>query len=535
MATKRKRDTSTPGNKETRVHVREKKDRTIDEKDTVDRISDLPDHVILKIMSSLPLKEAVRTCILSKRWKDVFTWISEVKFEHYVHLKNKSMRDGFMNFVDRFLFLRKDISLDRLRIWCGYGIDPCRINGWIHYALRHGVRELDLSIKIRENFQLQFGIFTCRTLETLKLSCNPSFTPSVPTNCCLRNLKVLHLIYLKFPDEESTRRLLSSCVDSLEEFLVEDCDLSNVNKLSICSTKLKRLTLTNFQGPGYEVEINTPNLVRLQYYYGTTTKHSFINLSSLSEARIGVGMILSPDKNCEHTAAVIDLIRAIRHMEVLPLLLSVRDRIPIFPKLTYLKMDGSYAGWGTLLAGCPSLETLTFDFSGCYPPDWSITKEVPSGLLHRVKVVRLLKLTRMHVEFIEYVLKEAPALESLAVEMGGTKTLASGNQFEDGEGYRPEMGKLIERLMLLLFLLLVLYQNHWQLLSFIFTFLSVFVFKFESMPSSDMVPCDQNYTKDTHIIPTPPNPNCVAPQMAYYPQDPTGETKNKGSGFWSGL
>ncbi|KAL4324415.1 hypothetical protein GQ457_11G013320 [Hibiscus cannabinus] len=55
------------------------------------------------------------------------------------------------------------------------------------------------------------------------------------------------------------------------------------------------------------------------------------------------------------------------------------------------------------------------------------------------------------------------------------------------------------------------------------------------MPSSDMVPCDQNYTKDTHIIPTPPNPNCVAPQMEYYPQDPTGETKNKGSGFWSGF
>ncbi|KAK8638293.1 hypothetical protein V6N13_136727 [Hibiscus sabdariffa] len=420
MANKRKRGTGNPGNKETRVHVREKKGRTIDEKDAVDdRFSCLPDHLILKIMSSLPIKEAVRTCILSKRWKDVFTWISEV--ELYGCLKNKFLRDGFMSFVDRFLLLRKDISLNRIRIWCGFGIDPSRINGWIHYALRHGVRELDLNIKIREFTQLQFGVFTCRTLETLKLSFNQSFIPCVPTNCCLRNLKVLHLIFLKFPDEESTRRLLSSCVDSLEEFLVEDCDLSNVKKLSICSLKLKMLTLANFQGSGYEVEINTPNLVRLHYHYGTATKNSFINISSLSEARIGVGLVLSPDKNCKHTAAVIDLMRAIRHMEVLPVLLNLCDRIPIFPKLTYLRMDGSYAGWGTFFASCPSLETLTFDFSGCRPPDWNITKEVPSGLLHRVKAIRLLKFIRKHMEFIEYVLKEASALESLIIEMSGTK------------------------------------------------------------------------------------------------------------------
>ncbi|XWS27966.1 hypothetical protein CRYUN_Cryun25bG0025600 [Craigia yunnanensis] len=50
---------------------------------------------------------------------------------------------------------------------------------------------------------------------------------------------------------------------------------------------------------------------------------------------------------------------------------------------------------------------------------------------------------------------------------------------------------------------------------------------------------DQNYTKDIPPMPTPPNPNCVAPQMANYPiedaQNPPVKTNSKGKGFWSGF
>lgn len=40
---------------------------------------------------------------------------------------------------------------------------------------------------------------------------------------------------------------------------------------------------------------------------------------------------------------------------------------------------------------------------------------------------------------------------------------------------------------------------------------------------------------DIPSVPTPPNPNCVAPQMAYQPPNPMGKTESKGNGFWSGL
>ncbi|XP_039030886.1 F-box/LRR-repeat protein At3g26922-like [Hibiscus syriacus] len=254
MANKRKRVSGNTENKKTR----EVKARTVEEKDAVDRFSDLPDHLLLKIMSSLTIKEPNQTCVLSKRWKDVFTSISDIDLDGF--LKNQPLRDTFMNFVGRFLLLRKDIDVKSFRLDCGFGMDPCRISGWVHYALRIGVTDLDLNIKTRESIQFQSGVFTCKTLKTLKLCFDRSFTLRVPTSCCLQNLEVLQLSDLTFSDDESIQKLISSCVDSLEELRVEYCNLSNVNKLGVCSTKLKRLTITSYQGPSQELEINTPNL-----------------------------------------------------------------------------------------------------------------------------------------------------------------------------------------------------------------------------------------------------------------------------------
>ncbi|KAF6171078.1 hypothetical protein GIB67_010946 [Kingdonia uniflora] len=39
-----------------------------------DRISNLPDVVLHRIISLLPIKEAVATCVLSTQWK--YLWIS---------------------------------------------------------------------------------------------------------------------------------------------------------------------------------------------------------------------------------------------------------------------------------------------------------------------------------------------------------------------------------------------------------------------------------------------------------------------------
>lgn len=138
---------------------------------------------------------------------------------------------------------------------------------------------------------------------------------NIPANCSLPELKILHLKSVKFPDGESIGRLISSC-NSLDELVVNSCRFSiTKNKLSVCNPKLKRLTITHAyvcRPSCYELEINTPNLVFLEYSSVAATRHSFINLNSLSEAHIYIGY-------GDDTAATIDLMSAISHVQSLHL------------------------------------------------------------------------------------------------------------------------------------------------------------------------------------------------------------------------
>ncbi|TYI47370.1 hypothetical protein E1A91_D13G168500v1 [Gossypium mustelinum] len=379
MAIKRKQGSANAEN----LKTRDVKARRIDEEDLANRLSELPVNVILHIISSLPMKEAVRTCLLSTRWKDLFTSISNIELDGV--LRKRALRNRFMEFVDGFLSLRKDISVDRFRLCYGPGIDHRKINEWILYAVRHGVRELDLifqsgTFETRHFTDLEFGVFTCKTVLTLRLFNVPSLVLTIPTHCCLPNLKGLHLTFLKFSDDESIRRLISSC-NSLEELLVQSCELSNLNKLSVCHPTFKRLT----------VEINTPNLVFFDFgcVYCKETKLSLRNLNSLSEACTYIGFIAMSSNYCNDTDSVFDVMRALSCVQSFHLtgicseiqaMLQRPSLIPEFPNLTFLKME---------------------DFG---PVDWRTPKKYPSCLQHHIKAIKIFALKRKDVEFqlVEY-------------------------------------------------------------------------------------------------------------------------------------
>jgi hypothetical protein len=80
---------------------RMKKRRQCENQDE-DRLSDLPDSVLLHILSFLNTKQVVQTCILSKRWIHLWKFISTLM----LHCSTFSTVEGFDKFVSKILTLR---------------------------------------------------------------------------------------------------------------------------------------------------------------------------------------------------------------------------------------------------------------------------------------------------------------------------------------------------------------------------------------------------------------------------------------------
>ncbi|MBA0783573.1 hypothetical protein Gotri_001267 [Gossypium trilobum] len=126
------------------------------------------------------------------------------------------------------------------------------------------------------------------TLVRLKLEFGHSFGVSVPHTVCLPNLKFLHLRHIVFLDNESVQRLFSGC-HMLEELLLRHCSQKIPGKFMACSPTLKRLILTSITDCE-ELMINALNLVYFEHSNFVVTHYSLLNLHSLVEARIDVGL-----------------------------------------------------------------------------------------------------------------------------------------------------------------------------------------------------------------------------------------------------
>jgi hypothetical protein len=200
-------------------------------------IDDLPDGVLQHILGFLPAWDAVRTCVLARRWRDLWMFATGLRIIGNEDDDVVELRES----VDHLLLTRGiapletcELRFDNITDEFSNG-DVLRVNLWFRHAIRCQVRVLRL-------------LFT-GSAESVNLQ---------DMHLASRHLMELELAGVEVKE---TFLNLSGC-PALEQLAVHDSDLSLVKK--ILSKSLKRLSITACSfSQSFRTHIHAPSLVSL--------------------------------------------------------------------------------------------------------------------------------------------------------------------------------------------------------------------------------------------------------------------------------
>ncbi|ESQ42736.1 hypothetical protein EUTSA_v10016035mg [Eutrema salsugineum] len=206
-----------------------------------DRISKLPDDLLLQILSLVPISDAMKTSLLSKRWRSLWKMMPVLKYD-----ENTCPNTGSLGFVD---VCTRSLQLHETPL----------------------LKSLKLEQKRHSNSCLKWPIFqnnsrVLQNLVVLKLyTTNLDFADSGESlPVCFRSLKSLHLFRVTLKDTKSFCRLLSACpvLEDLFFFIVSLRSTNTRNLFTISVPSLQRLEiyssyLTTFDS---RFERNAPSL-----------------------------------------------------------------------------------------------------------------------------------------------------------------------------------------------------------------------------------------------------------------------------------
>ncbi|KAJ4906470.1 F-box/LRR-repeat protein [Raphanus sativus] len=187
---------------------------------SMDRISQVPDAVLAKILSSLPTtKGVVATAVLSKQWRFLWKMVPKLTFRY----NGGNDIHGFSDSVRRTMLSLEALYLQSLHLDVSLGEDD-RMDGFgelVGIACGLHVRELVLELSRPGLNRYPIILDNCQSLETLKL--RGSIALEVPSPVSLTSLRTLHLEDV-FYDSESVVNLLSGCVRLENLFVTRNSD-----------------------------------------------------------------------------------------------------------------------------------------------------------------------------------------------------------------------------------------------------------------------------------------------------------------------
>lgn len=190
----------------------------------IDRLSNLSDDLLINILSFLPLRQAARTCTLSKRWRLLWTYLPTLNLDSPIprpSIPGILIHHNPSRIID-FCY----VSFSRLA-------RSGKLESYLSIAVNHGIRVLKLDFyrdfygRQHPDYKLPGCIFYCDSLTKLHLS---YCALDLPESMHLNSLKSLTLEYMELADDTVERLTSSSPV--LSELSLFGCN--NSDRLRIC-------------------------------------------------------------------------------------------------------------------------------------------------------------------------------------------------------------------------------------------------------------------------------------------------------------
>ncbi|XP_059439945.1 F-box/LRR-repeat protein At3g59190-like isoform X2 [Corylus avellana] len=333
----------------------------------------LPDVVLRHILSFLPIKDAVRTSVLSKRWEFLWTSNPNLNFGEAV----PGMRRMLMYFVERVLYLRGSSDIKEFLLDFDVECDASLVKSWITAAVRRNVQTLSLCLwDLRRHFSLPPCVFSCKTLRSFFLDM-PSIL-KIPSRICFSNLEILSITGVTFLDGNTTQQLFSG-LPALEVLYLENCRWGCRKVLSISAPKLHSLTIieAHMQDPSdCQFKILGATLKCFLYTGEFFNEYCFYDSFSLERADFDVvccGKWASNERARQVAYRMFKVLLSIPNVkdlrlygigyEVLAYAPELLPKMPIFNNLWYLKLGTlnlECAALLKILQNSPCLETLKF-------------------------------------------------------------------------------------------------------------------------------------------------------------------------------
>ncbi|RWR80954.1 F-box/FBD/LRR-repeat-like protein isoform X1 [Cinnamomum micranthum f. kanehirae] len=172
---------------------------------SLDLISDLPKDVMDLIFVRMPIRDAIRTSVLSKKWRYKWVSIPDVVFDKDCLTEGASEIER-AHIVDQVLLHHVGPIC---KFSCTSYVLPCsHIGRWIVFLSRSGIKKLILLVKFQDGYyNLPSSIFFCQELHHLELvNCKLKVPPTFKG---FHNLLVLNLAVYTLEDDIT--RLISRC------------------------------------------------------------------------------------------------------------------------------------------------------------------------------------------------------------------------------------------------------------------------------------------------------------------------------------